>query len=182
MMTEEGTKDRMQTLGTRISTCKGEVEERVSQWSAAERQSFFDKFSESQVVDQLNSVGSDPVQRLELFLSMSDEDLESLLTLQTCVAIDGQQGGTMSARMGQQPGAPASGGGFLGGLISGLGAMTGLGGGAKSAASGHSHDHSHGHSHSHDHGHGHQHSASCSHGAPAAAKGASVSGGQTMDR
>lgn len=177
-MTEEGTKDRMQALGTRIATCKGQVEGKVSSWSAAERQSFFDSFSDSQVVEQLNSVGSDPVQRLELFLAMNDTDLESLLTLQTCVALDAQQGGSMAARMGQPAPAASGGGGVLGGLISGLGALTGLGG--SKPAAGHSHDHSHGHSH--DHGHGHTHSASCSHGAPAAASGASLSGGQTMDR
>jgi hypothetical protein len=146
-MNAEESRQDMQRLGSRIQSSRDLVETKTAHWSAPERQQFFDDFSQSPVLEALNRVGPDPIARLQLFLTMSDSDLERLMTLQACVARDAQEGGTMGTQVSQMAtgGATgAGGGGFLGGIAASLGALTGLGGGG---SGGHDHSHSHGHDH-----------------------------------
>ena len=189
MMTEEGTKHKMESLGARIASCKSIVEAKVSSWTSAERQVFFVDFSDSPVVSRLNEVGSDPVRRLSAMMDLSEEDLEGLMTLQACVAMEAESGTPLQQPSGKTAAGGSSGvGGLLGGLVTGLGALTGLGGGGQASAHQHGpncqHDHGHAHGgHSgHDHSHGHSHGHSHEHHGQAAASGSRSSASQTMDR
>lgn len=173
MMNFEESREDMQRLGTKIQTCREAVEQKLSTWDSVQRQAFFDEFSNSSVLAQLNEIGPDPVARLQLFLTMPDSDLEKIMTLQACIIKDAQEGGTLGTQVNQM----ATGGGkspnqssnsVLGGLISSLGSLSGLGG--------HDHSHSHAHSHSHDHSHD-------DHGDSRSRKGVPVTSGvETMER
>ena len=158
----------------------------MSEWSSAQRQEFFVQFSESPIVSRLNGVGTDPMQRLNVMMDLSDVDLEGLMTLQACVALEAEAGTPLQAS-GKAAAAGGS-GGLLGGLVAGLGALTGLGGGGQASAGAHQHgpncQHDHGHAHGghsgHDHSHGHSHGHSHEHHGQAASTGSGAS--QTMDR
>ena len=56
--------------------------EKVSRWSESEKKSFFDNFSREPLIEDLNSAGSDPILRLEKFMTLSDEDIEKVITIQ----------------------------------------------------------------------------------------------------
>jgi hypothetical protein len=56
--------------------------EKVSRWSESEKKSFFDNFSREPLIEDLNSAGSDPILRLEKFVTLSDEDIEKVITIQ----------------------------------------------------------------------------------------------------
>ena len=155
MMNSDELRDDMQRLGSRIQACRDIVDQKLSSWDSTQRQTFFDEFSNSSVMANLNQVGPDPVVRLQLFLTMPDSDLEKIMTLQACVIKDAQEGGKLGTGISQLTSSDGqsnqTSGGILGGLMSSFGALTGLGGGSSSTATGGGHDHSHSHSHSHNH-------------------------------
>lgn len=157
MMKSSEAKDKMQAFGTRMQETKYLVEQKIGGWDAAQRQQFYNDFSTNRLVDELNALGTDPLARLNKFMTLGQEDLVNLMTLQACVALD------MRERQSQNMPPPES-GGVLGGLLSALGSFAGFGGSNHSHSHHHQQQHDyypHHHDHSHSHGHHHDHGHSC---------------------
>lgn len=158
LSTPEG-QEKMKALSERMNRFKAEAAEKVMGWSEEQRNDFFDQCDKDKVVANMSSVPG-PTAAIDTFLSMSDEDLQNIVTLQAAVEADAASGGTLGSKLVQfqqearsRAGlAPEEGGKSnvfsIGGLVGTLGSMAGAVGG------GHDHGHSHSHGHSHDHGSG----------------------------
>ena len=166
-------KELMEELSKRIDRCRLGVEDRIRGWTSTERKNFFEAFSASPILKQVNECGADPMQRLRLFMKLSDEEMVQVMTLQAIVAEDLHKtggevlglsgmraahvramssGGVGSAGGAESTSPQKQSGGMLGGIFSALGSLVGANkAGAPQVDAGHSHGH-------------HEHGPHCNHG------------------
>lgn len=163
LASDEG-KDKMMALSRRMNHFKTQAAEKVSRMSKDERVAFFDEIDKSKVVDDMarlsdNKTTDSPMETIDVFLTMSDEDLSNIVTLQAAVQADAAEGGDLGTKLaiaqkearvrnGLSPDAEP---GFLSAMMGHRGELE----------NSHSHDEGHGHRHgghcTHDHGHNHAH-------------------------
>lgn len=137
MSTEEG-KAKVASFSSRMEQMRSGAVEQVTAWNPQERQAFFDKFADTELVAKMNSgITANPMEKLQSFMTMSDEDLKSLMMLQTIVQADQ---GSNSLDVSK--------------LQSKVGDLN-----MTAPQSSHGHGHNHSHSHSHSHGHSHDHTS-----------------------
>jgi len=149
---------KVQNLGARIQNSRAKVEEEIKDWTKEKKQNFYDSFGDHPVVDSLNA-SEDPVDKINIFVELSDGDIDSMITLMTVLASeDGQailEGEKEKRADGQKMSAVSS-------IIGTMGSLTNMKFNTKHAQQECSHNSgSHNHDHGHDHGHSHGHGGSC---------------------
>lgn len=128
------TKSKMESLSSRLAESYSRIAKDVSTWDPARKKEFAEKFADSPLMEQFNSASEAPEVRLQKFLSMSADEIDSMVTMQAVMGAD-MPGGARAA-----------------GLFGAMG-FPGTAGGGPSIE--HSHEHSHDHAgHCQIHGHG----------------------------
>eukprot|EP00607_Mallomonas_marina_P004470 CAMPEP_0182438578 /NCGR_PEP_ID=MMETSP1167-20130531/85872_1 /TAXON_ID=2988 /ORGANISM="Mallomonas Sp, Strain CCMP3275" /LENGTH=361 /DNA_ID=CAMNT_0024632007 /DNA_START=628 /DNA_END=1713 /DNA_ORIENTATION=- len=167
---------RMQNLSMRLQSAKQRMLTEVKSWDITRRKDYLSEVMGGSLMQELNT-NTDPTLRLQRFFSMSESELETLMSLTAIIELDVKQGSMAMKR-------PESGG--IWGALSSLGSLAGFSrtappseGFATGSGSGSGHDHSHGHSHSHG-GHGGHHCPV--HGVPTPGNDVTLGKGDIMDR
>lgn len=75
-------KRMMEQLSTKMSDLQPRVFEKVSKWSEEQKMSYFSSFSGDPLLVDLQAAGDDPILRLEKFMSLNDEEIEKVITIQ----------------------------------------------------------------------------------------------------
>jgi hypothetical protein len=138
---------QMAALQERIEKMKGDTTREVSDWTAAQREEFFEACDRNPKIAELSALAQSgaggPMGQLAAFLRMPDEDLRNFVKLQAVLINDFHAGGDMGTRMVDMQRRTRD-------LVDGAQRM--------SLSSDHSHGHtSHGHHHRQ---HGHDHASS----------------------
>jgi hypothetical protein len=168
---------QVQNMKDRILECQPRIEEKTKSMSVDEKKQFMREFVMSPLMKSVMTNNDDVASRLQNFMDMSDEDMNSIVTFQSLAKDD--DGTLLPGLKGMRPGgmARSNGSGGIMGTLSGLMSNLGLGSGGGTSTGGH--DHSHGHSHTHINTHDHVHGPNCNHGRSGQAS-SSVAKGETM--
>lgn len=155
MLRNEETQKQVEALGRRMESLKPTVESTVRGFTTADRNAYYAKMEATPLLNTLLESSTNPIQRLQRFMALDDEDLQSIMTLQAVLVEDVKLGGELSKKLQ-----------------------------AHMPTQHHDHNHSHDHGHTHDHSHSHDHShGQCSHSHHHETKvDVSVGKSATMDR
>jgi hypothetical protein len=75
-------KRMMEMLSTKMSDLQPRILDKVSKWSEEQKRSYFENFGGDSLLADLQAVGEDPILRLEKFMTLNDEEIEKVLTIQ----------------------------------------------------------------------------------------------------
>ena len=166
IMNDPAARAKMESLSSKMSKCQSKVAGKITTWSPEQKKDFFEEFSRDPLLDSLNACGVDAMKRLEKFQTLSDEEIERIMTLQLLMMemMPNAQIRHPSSNAG------ASSSGVLGTVFGALGSMLSSSSGKQSGGA--TMDHSH------------VHSASCQHAQSSSSAAPDVTTGKldSMDR
>jgi len=144
-----------------MAASRERVQAKVSSWDAEKRKAYFDEaLNNPELLQISDSASPDPVERLNKFVTLQDEEIDALVTLHCVVEEDAKQGGELGSnyikiRQGGGEGSGAVGDSIGARLLSLFGSSATPVADADNTATLSAPYPPHPHSHSHGHGHGH---------------------------
>eukprot|EP01041_Mallomonas_annulata_P008209 gene8209-16883_t len=124
LMSNPESRARMQALSGRLTTAKSISQSKVTAWDDGQRSAFLEEVVDTPLIRDLNELDVDPILRLQRFMSMSDMELEQLLSLQLVMDYNLRHGERHASRHTAEGGALWQAMSNLGGVI-GFGANAG---------------------------------------------------------